>query len=342
MDILGRKVRTAFQNGDLQPGNTIAITNIRFARNRAEITPHNELWIGKSYDEIQVISSATPPPPTSSFPDSPPPPAFFPEVGQENQELNQEENKMALLAEELLKVIEDNNQICQEAQSLRLNLPEIPTDALNYFQKEFFEKLDENQSFNSSHNSQINIRNENIRNKKLNTKKNIYGIYESNKKKLAESKSGQKFPPANDLEKLKQEVKERINKILTNKDNLRNINLTMLANGKYQNWEKDIERLTTEKEVIAYVEVFVEALKEVGAKEKEKEQKEKNKSNKNNPNKLQNSSENNFIDDNVKKAINNLPLPVAKNLARNKIRELFKKYQVDLEKLKEVWEGEKS
>jgi len=43
MDILGRKVRTAFQNGDLQPGNTIAITNIRFAPNHAEITPHNEL-----------------------------------------------------------------------------------------------------------------------------------------------------------------------------------------------------------------------------------------------------------------------------------------------------------
>jgi len=329
----------AYQNGDLQSGNTIAITNVRFDPDHANINYSSELWIGKSYDEIQVISSANP---SSTSSDSPPPPTFFPEVEQENQKLNQEENKMVLLAEELLKVIEDNNQICQEAQSLKLNLPEIPTDALNYFQEEFFEKLDESQPLNSSHNSQINAENENVRNKKLNTKKNIYGIYESNKKKLAEGKSGQKLPPANALEKLKQETKERISNILTDKDNLRNINLTTLASGKYQNWEKDIERLTTEKEVLAYVEAFVKVLKETGAEEKEKEQKGKNNNNKSNSDNSQNSPENSFIDNSVKRAINNLPLPTAKNLAKNKIRELFKKYHPDLEKIKGVWEGEKS
>ncbi|CAG8634998.1 724_t:CDS:1, partial [Paraglomus occultum] len=279
MDILGRKVRTAFQNGDLQPGNTIAITNIRFARNRAEITSNNELWIGKSYDEIQVISS-TNPPSNSSSPDSPPPPTFFPEVGQENQELNQEENKMALLAEELLRVIEDNNQICQEAQNFGVKLPEIPSDALNYFQEEFFTLLDENQPLNSSHNSQINTENENIRKKKLNIKENIYGISNNNKRKLTEKKAGQTASPKNELEKLKEEAKERINQILTDKDNLRNINLTTLAKGKYQNWEKDIEGLTSEKEVLAYVEDFLSSLKETGAEEKEKDKNNKVNSNK--------------------------------------------------------------
>src|SRR6185437_604136 len=130
----------------------------------------------------------------------------------------------------------------------------------------------ESQPLNSSQNSQINVRNENVRNKKLNIKKNIYGIYDNNKKKLAEGKSGQKLPPANALEKLKQEVKERINKLLTDKDNLRNINLTTLDKGKYQNWEKDIEGLTSKEEIINYVRDFVETLKEVGAKEMEKEQ----------------------------------------------------------------------
>jgi len=331
---LGRKARIAFQNGDLHPGNTIAITNIRFAPNRAKIISSDELWIGKSYDEIQVISS-TNPPSISSSPDSPPPPTFFSEIGQENQKLNQEENKMVLLAEELLKVIEDNNQICQEAQNFGIKLPEIPTDALNYFQEEFFEKLDESQPLNSSQNSQINVRNENVRNKKLNIKKNIYGIYDNNKKKLAEGKSGQKLPPANALEKLKQEVKERINKLLTDKDNLRNINLTTLDKGKYQNWEKDIEGLTSKEEIINYVRDFVETLKEVGAKEMEKEQKT-------NLDNSQNPSENSFVNNNVRKKIGSLPLPIAKNLAKNAIRELFKKYKPDLEKIKGIWGGEKS
>src|SRR6185503_4560960 len=141
--------------------------------------------------------------------------------------------------------------------------------------------------------------------------------------------------PKNELEKFKEEAKERINQILTDKDNLRNINLTTLAKGKYQNWEKNIEGLTSEKEVLAYVEAFVKILKEIGAEEKKKE-------NTTNSSNSQNSLENNFIDNKTKRAISNLPLPVAKNLAKNKIRELFKRYHPDLEKIKGVWKGEKS
>ena len=245
---------------------------------------------------------------------------------------------MVLLSEELLKIIEDNNQICQEAQNFGIKLPEIPSDALNYFQEEFFAFLDENQPLNSPHNSQINTENKNIRKKKLNIKENIYGIYNNNKKKLTEKKTGQTTSPKSELEKLKEEAKERINKILTDKDNLRNINLTILAEGKYQNWEKGIEGLASEKEVLAYVEAFLSALKETGAEEKEKDKNNKTGSNNNS----QNSPENNLINDSARRAINNLPLPAAKNFAKKKIRELFKKYKPDLEKIKEVWEGEKS
>jgi len=238
---------------------------------------------------------------------------------------------MVLLAEELLKVIEDNNQICQEAQNFGIKLPEIPSDALNYFQEEFFALLDENQPLDSSHNSQISTENENIRKKKLNIKENIYGIYNNNKKKLTEKKTGQTTSPKSELEKLKEEAKERINKILTDKDNLRNINLTTLDEGKYQNWEKGIEGLASEKEVLAYVEAFLSALKETGTEEKEKD-----KNNKVNSNNSQSSPENDLIDDSTMRVINNSPLPAAKNLAKKKIRELFKKYRPDLEKIKEV------
>src|SRR2546423_11596916 len=166
---------------------------------------------------------------------------------------------------------------------------------LNYFEETFFAPLDENQPLNSSHNSQIITENENIRKKKLNIKKNIYGIYDNNKKKLAEKKTGGQTPPLkNELEKLKQEAKERINQVLTDKDNLRNIDLTTLANGKYQNWEKDIEGLTTQDEVVAYVEAFLVVLNEAGAKEKEREK--KGKGNRTNGNNSQN-SENNTIDE---------------------------------------------
>jgi len=238
---------------------------------------------------------------------------------------------MVLLSEELLKIIEDNNQTCQEAQNFGIKLPEIPSDALNYFQEEFFALLDENQPLNSPHNSQINTENKNIRKKKLNIKENIYGIYNNNKKKLTEKKTGQTTSPKNELEKLKEEAKERINQILTDKDNLRNINLTTLAKGKYQNWEKDIEGLTSEKEMLAYVEDFLGALKETGAEEKEKD-----KNNKVNSNNSQSSPENNLINDSAERVINKLPLPAAKNFAKKKIRELFKKYKPDLEKIKKT------
>ncbi|CAI2200520.1 1220_t:CDS:2, partial [Funneliformis geosporum] len=202
------------------------------------------------------------------------------------------------------------------AQNHGLNLPKLPADTLEFFETDSFQLLDDTQPLNSSHNNQINTDNEQIRQKKLNIKKNIYGIYENNQKKLAEAKTG-KTPPKNELEKLKEEVKEKINKVLTDKDNLRNINLTTLENGKWQNWEKDIEQLTSSGQLITYVEAFLKVLRATGAKEKEKEQAEKPSPFITSPNSLRNKEEN-LIDDNTKKAINNLPLAAAKNLAKKK------------------------
>ena len=201
IDITGEKPNTAYQNGDLRVGKTVIITNLRFSRGGTEIINGNQLSVAKrSFGNINAVSSSTTPP----SPDSPPIPPSFPEVMQKNQALNQEETKMFLLVEELLKIIEYSNKIYQEAQQLGLNLPEISTDALNYFQEEFFEQLDESQALNSSQNSQIDACNEIVRKKKLNIKKNIYGIYDNNKKKLAEAKTGS-TPPKNELEKIKEE-----------------------------------------------------------------------------------------------------------------------------------------
>jgi hypothetical protein len=83
--------------------------------------------------------------------------------------------------------------------------------------------------------------------------------------------------------------------------------------------------------VLAYVEAFLSSLKEKGIEEGEREKKEKG--NKTNSQIL---PKNNLINDSTRRAINNLPLPAAKNFAKNEIRKLFKKYKPDLEKIKEV------
>lgn len=84
----------------------------------------------------------------------------------------------------------------------------------------------------------------------------------------------------------------------------------------------------------AYENNFLTILKEAKTKGKNEEEQEKNQIP---PLKiLPYSPKNNIIDNNIKKIISSLPLSAAKNFAKNKIRDLFKKYQPNLEKLKEV------
>ncbi|CAG8837116.1 21407_t:CDS:1, partial [Racocetra persica] len=125
---------------------------------------------------------------------------------------------------------------------------------------------------------------------------------------------------------------EKINTILTDPDNLRNIDLNTLAGGKYRNWENDIMGLNTADEANDYLNAFSAALKEKGVEEKEEEEKEKN----DNSSDHYSQKNDNVIDDKTKNFISNLPLPSAKNVAKSKILELFKKYRPDLEKLKEI------
>ncbi|CAG8717140.1 10515_t:CDS:2, partial [Ambispora leptoticha] len=142
--------------------------------------------------------------------------------------------------------------------------------ALDFFEEETFQFLDESQPLNSPDNSQINANNEKIKQVKLNLKSNIYRIYNNNKRKLDEKKNRSNTNiPKSELEKLREEVKQKIFEVLNDKYNLRYINLTTLANGKYQNWEEDIDKLATSSEINDYVGVFLTALKEAGAKEKE-------------------------------------------------------------------------
>jgi hypothetical protein len=254
--------------------------------------------------------------------------------------LASEENNLALLAAELVEVIDKNEKVFQEARQEGLNLPQLPATALDYFQEEFFQSLDETQPLNSSHNSQINADNEKIKQKKLNIKTNVYRIYNDNKKKLDDKKSDPNTNTSkSELEKLKEEAKQKINEVLTDKDNLRYTNLVTLDNGKYQNWEKDIEKLTTSDEVNAYVRAFLVALNGVGATQREDEKggNKKNEGKSTNSNNLSNPQEPgiNPIRSDTKK-FSSLPLEVAKNLAKSRIRNLFNKYKPGLQKLKSL------
>src|SRR6185295_15324696 len=105
-------------------------------------------------------------------------------------------------------------------------LPVFKDTALEYFEEKFFTYLDENQPLNSPDNQQTSAANDKIRKKKTNLKNNIYQIYNSNIKKLTEEKqknSGGSPPiPKDELTKSKEQAIERINKVLTDQDNLRN------------------------------------------------------------------------------------------------------------------------
>ena len=82
--------------------------------------------------------------------------------------------------------------------------------------------------------------------------------------------------------------------------------------------------------MVAYGKALLAVLQEVGAKEKNQEEGEKN--NNHSPNPSQNSPK---IDQNFKDKITNLPLVYSKKIAKNKVRELFKKYRPDIKKIKE-------
>ncbi|CAH1755729.1 4981_t:CDS:2 [Entrophospora sp. SA101] len=276
------RVHVSGNSNDLREGNTISITNIKLEDGRASID--------------NVIAR-------SNGPTSPSNPQSFPEVSQKNQELAAEENNLALLAAELLEIIDTKNkEVCREAQTIGLNLPAIPDSVLNYFQEEFFQQLDENQPLNSSHNSQINTDNDKIKQKKLNIKNNVYRVYNSNSKKLTDKKhekNNPDCPPENELAKRKRQIIEEINKIVTDQDNLRNIDLITLAN-------------------------------ETGAKEKKEEDNNKKLaliSPQNQPGKI-------IIDKNTTKAITSLPLADAKNIAKKKC-DSAEKVAAFLEKLQQ-------
>jgi hypothetical protein len=259
------------------------------------------LFINGNFSSLQLVSRQHGETPPSENP-------IFAEVRQKNQELPNQENDMSSLARELLGVIETNRGICQEARKIRLNLPEITTDVLEYFQEEFFAKLDERFPLDSSVNREISANNQVIREKKLTIKQNIYRISNDNKRKLLEEKNREENPsPENELKKIRDQVKEEINKILISKSSLQNIDLkTLLINGKYRNWEEEIEQLPTQEEILVYRNSFLKDLKRVG------------------------------VGNNKNDIVNAPSLKAARNIAEGIIREVFKKHNVEPANLKKL------
>ncbi|CAJ0926629.1 21602_t:CDS:10 [Entrophospora sp. SA101] len=303
--IKGDQVNTCLENGDLAAGNTLTITNIQFGPSLATIDNHNTLAIFEHFGNIQAVNVNNNP-----VPNNPPPipRPTFPEVQQKNQELASEENNLLILAAELLKTIEENRK------------------------EEFFTELDESLAVDNPTNRQILATNEQIRHRKLNIKENINLIYNSNQQNLAAEKNGKKPLPTDELGQLKKQVIAEINQILTDKDNLKNIDLNTLESGKYQNWEKDIAGLASHDQVIAYKNALLETLKKVGIKANEEENNKT--SSPSSPSTPQDNQKNNNDSVDTNEIINAPSLAVARNIAKKKIRELFTKYGIKVEDVK--------
>ncbi|KLL05349.1 MAG: hypothetical protein MRERV_2c100 [Mycoplasmataceae bacterium RV_VA103A] len=323
----------------LQDGNQVIIRDVELGPGRAEVDAYiEEISIKNYFRTIELVSTTPPPGGGSRTPNNPPPPPSFPDVVKKNHDLINEENGLTQLYNELKDIINKNKSVVQEAQTLGLTLPSFSDNALDFFETAPFVLFDAGQPLNSPFNQQTSDKNDKTRQKVLNLKNNIYQIYNSNVKKLNEKKQGEQGgspPPENELTKLKNQVINKINNILSDPDNLRNIDLNTLAGGKYRNWENDIMGLNTVDEVNDYLNAFSTALKEKGAEEKEEEEQEKN----DNSSDHDSQKNDNVIDDKTKNFISNLPLPSAKNVVKNKILELFRKNRPDLEKLKEIWAG---
>ncbi|CAG8807198.1 29664_t:CDS:2, partial [Racocetra persica] len=301
----------------LQGGNQVIIRDVELGSGRAEVDAHiEEISIKNYFRTIELVSTTPPPGGGSRTPNNPPPLPSFPDVVKKNQDLIDEENSFFKLRDELKDIINKNKSVVQEAQTLGLTLPSFSDNALDFFQTAPFVLFDAGQPLNSPFNQQISDKNDKIRQKALNLKNNIYQIYNNNVKKLNEKKQGEQGgspPPENELTKLKKQAINKISNILTDPDNLRNIDLNTLAG------------------VNDYLNAFSTALKEKGVEEKEIKEQEKN----DNSSDHDSQKNDNVIDDKTKNFIKILPLPSAKNVAKNKILELFRKHRPDLEKLKE-------
>jgi len=308
----GETLNKHFQNGDLAVGNTIIISGIEFGPTKASIDNWGGLLIDENFSNLRVVSQQT----EEEIPHPPHETPIFTEVRERNQELSNQENEMNSLCEELLIKIRENQEICQEAKEIGLELQEIlANDVLYYFQEDFFTKLDERFSLDSPINKEINYNNEKIMEKKFLIKENVYRIFNYNNERYLEKKNEEENPaPQSELKTIKQRTKEELNKILMGKDSLTNTELrTLLKNSKYQNWEEEIEKFSTAEEILAYQKAFLKSLEKIG------------------------------IGDNKKDIINAPSVKAAQNIAKEIIRGIFKKYNINPTKLKgKIWNGNKT
>ena len=212
------EITSLYQKGELV-GKGVSISQINLANSehkKVEISGNRLRIPVGSYGNIQL---------------------FYPEVKQKNAELAEKEKDYFDLVLELTNIIKENNlKVVPQAQKLGLKLPLIPLDSLKYFEEAFFKELDEKLPVASPFNQKIIAENESIRKKKEEViKKNIYQIYNKNLKKLENYQKKEPFSPNSDLEKIKNQAIETINQILTDKNNLRDIDLSTLEGGKFLN-----------------------------------------------------------------------------------------------------------
>jgi hypothetical protein len=298
------KIALLHQQGELEPGKAILITNLQLGEEKgAKIENNRKLSIPRNSQADIVV--------------------FYPEVRQKNTELAHKEKDLVDLVTELTDVITKNNQeVVPQAQKLGLKLPTIPLESLKYFQEVFFKDLDDKLPLASPFNQKIMAENEIVRRKKEEgIKKNIYQIYHKNLKKLENYQKNGPSTPDSELEKLKNQVIEIINQVLINKDNLRKINLSALEGGKYLNWEEDLAALSQKEEVTAYRDNFLAVLqKSITQADSEEDPSRK---------------QSNSIRLDLGKIDKALSLPEARKIAKRLIIDLFSRYGI--ENVKTIW-----
>ncbi|CAI2162268.1 13545_t:CDS:2 [Funneliformis geosporum] len=224
--IKGSKIDSFSQQGKLEVGKRVVISGIKIGKelslHTANIFNSDGLCTLKinnddSFAEIKSVTST------------------YGGVSAKNEALWKEENSLDQLAIELLDIIEKNKQICQEAQTLGLNLPTISNDVLKPFQQVFFKEFNDKLPLDNPINRDVDSANQNVRQQKMNIKANVYRIYDRNIKALTDAKKNEPSVPNNELEKLKNKVMVAINEVLSDNNNLQNINLTTFENGEYLN-----------------------------------------------------------------------------------------------------------
>nr|CAG8507165.1 8352_t:CDS:10 [Entrophospora candida] len=292
-------------------GNKITIRDVSFGPDKARIEHYREEIIIDNY--FRTIEKVTTIP--FQVPPTNPNPTTYAEVQQKNLEIQVQNSDLALLAAELLDIIDKNNKLCDQAKSEKgLNLiamsePDGSPMQLNDFNT-CLEELDENQPLNSTANQKQLVKNQKNVQRKKDFAKRLKDIYKKNQVAYQKaSTQNQGTDPS--LENI------RIAAIFQIES--KQVDMKVLENGKYQNYQSVIESLDKEEEIENYKNEILLAIFRANEEKKNDNQNSK----KHQP----------LINQGEKEIIEASSLEEARNKASEEIRNFFAKMRKEENKM---------